>query len=98
MGDATDVHELYVDTAAGGMNLIRHLLPTGDLIIGIDARRQEIALTILGRLRSLGDNQAERCALRIVRRVHVRRRAFGSRTISSHRRHRETVFEGHSSN
>jgi hypothetical protein len=92
MRHTADVHELNEDVAAGGVHAAGREFPTFHVRIAVNAGRQEIALTVVGGLRPLGQNQSDPGSLPIVRRIEVRWGAFRRRAIARHRRHYEPIF------
>ena len=73
--DPPDVHQLDDDPSTLGMDGIGHLAPSIDVLAGVGARRQQIALPVVAGLGALGDDQRHRGALRVVLDVHRRRHA-----------------------
>ncbi len=94
MGDTPHVHQLDDDTTPLRVDRVAHLTPSGDLLGGVDPGRQQIPLTVFGRLRALRDDEGQRRALGVVDGVEPGRHALGSGAVPGHRRHGETVREG----
>ena len=57
VGDAPHVHQLNEHLAACAADSFGHFVPADDLIIGVDSRRKQIALSIVGRLRTFRNDQ-----------------------------------------
>ncbi|MNV96733.1 hypothetical protein D3C71_1917720 [compost metagenome] len=66
MRDTTNVPELNEDLTTRFVNLVGHSLPASDLFWRENARREEIALTLLGYLRPFCDEQTCTGALAII--------------------------------
>ncbi len=66
MRHAAGMHELNEDVAALVVHGISDLAPAGDMRGCVDAGRGHIALTVVGWLRALGDDQTDAGALRVI--------------------------------
>jgi hypothetical protein len=86
------VHGLDEDVTALVMHGVRDLLPACDMRCAVDARRREVALAIIRRLRVFGDDQANAGALGIIFGGQFSRRAIQFRPAAGHRRHDQTVW------
>ena len=81
-----DVHELDDDESAVVVHRIGDATPTRDVIVAVDARRERIALSVVGGLGALGDDERHRRALRVVLRrssASARPRASSVRASSA---------------
>ncbi len=92
------VHDLDEYMAAFVMHGCGHLLPPGDMRGSVDARRSEVALSIIRRLSAFGDDQADAGALGIIFGGQFSRRAVELRTAAGHRGHDQTVWQSVASN
>ena len=90
---SADVHELDDDPPTGIVDRIDDASPPGDLLVGVDAGRQHVALPVVGGLGALGDDERGRGALGVVLGVQLGGHALGCRAVTGHRRHREAVIE-----
>jgi hypothetical protein len=88
------VHDLDEDMAAFVIHGCGHLLPSGDMRGSVDARRSEVALSIIRRLSAFGDDQADAGALGIIFGGQFSRRAVELRAAARHRGHDQTVWQG----
>lgn len=91
--DATHVHELDEERAAPVVHGVGDHAPPRDVLVGVDARGVQVALTVVGGLSALGDEQAERCALSVVLSDERPGCAVRLRPIAGHRREREPMVE-----
>jgi hypothetical protein len=55
VADTAGMHQLDHDAPALSVDGVGDLAPAGDIRVGVDSRRQQVALTVLGRLGALGD-------------------------------------------
>ena len=91
MRHASRVHGLDEDMTALVMHGRGHLLPPRDMRRAVDARRREVALAVIGRLRAFADDQANAGPLGIIFGGQFSRRAIQLRPAAGHRRHDQTV-------
>ena len=89
--NAARMHELDEEMTAGLVHGIRHLPPALDMGIGVDAGCGGVALSVVGRLRSLGNQKAKRCPLRVVFCCEVTGSAIGLGAAARHRRQAKAV-------
>jgi hypothetical protein len=89
-----DVPELDDDLAAGRVHRVGDLAPAGDLRVGIEARRPQIALALPRDLRGFGDDQAGPGALAVIFHVEIVRRVGARRgAVARQRRHDDAVLQ-----
>ena len=91
MRHPANVPELQEDMTALGVNGIRHLSPTVDLRLAVDARRILIALPLLRDLGRLRDDQACRGALCVVFRGQIAWHKPAIRSVARQRSHDDPV-------
>src|SRR5882757_7725873 len=84
---------IWMKMAALVMHGCGHLLPPRDMRWAVDARRSEVALTIIRRLSAFGDDQADAGALGIIFGGQFSRRAVGLGAAAGHRGHDQTVWQ-----
>jgi hypothetical protein len=70
------MHGLDEDMTALVVHGVGDLLPACDMRCAVDARRREIALAVIGRLRAFGDDQANAGALGVIFGGQFSRRAI----------------------
>src|ERR1700722_11612646 len=88
---APSVHHLNKNATAFVVDCACYLLPPGDVCGSIDARRGEIALSVIRGLRAFGDDQAYAGALGIVIGGEVSRRSVGLGAATGHWSHDQAV-------
>ena len=91
MRDAADMPELQEDPPALGVHGVGDLAPAVDLRLGVDAGRVLIALALLRDLGGLGDEQAGRRALAVVRGGEIAGHQPGAGAVARQRRHHGPV-------
>ena len=92
--DAADMPELADDAAAARVHRVRHQPPAGHLRVAPDARREGVALALLGDVGGFGDDQAGGGALRVVGGVQRSRHIALADAAARERRHDDAVRQG----
>jgi hypothetical protein len=95
VGDTAGVHQLDRDASALGVDGVGDLSPAGDVRVGVDSRRQEVALTVFGRLGALGDDQGHGGPLPVVLDIELAEKAVRQGAVTAHGRHDEPVRQFH---
>jgi hypothetical protein len=93
MSDAAAMPYLAEDAPARRMDSVGDATPSGDLVIAVDARAADDAMSLIRHLHALGDDQTGGSALDVIVEHQIGRDTVLARTGPGHCRHQHAVGE-----